>query len=411
MESSRDDRFAATVSSLRPAPHPEFVADLDERAAAGFPRRSGQGDSPLSRLFARLRATSPRRALLPAGAVALTAIVVATAVVATTESGPAELANNSNASQEPPAPRSTQASESGKATALNAFPSKAASSGSNGAGSAAESSAGTGRETEVPAYETEVPRLAGSAANGRSESSNSSGTAKSGPYASHANHRAVERSAEMVLGAEPSEVSEDAAKVFETVHAYHGIVLNSSTSNGSAGDAGARFDVLIPSGKLGDALAAFSGIAEVVSRHEATNDITAPTIGLSERLQDSNAKIDGLLNELAGSETETERAAIEAELRSERSRAGGLKARLTNLQRRATFSRVSLRIETSSSSSASGGGWDIGDALHDAGRILAIAAGVTIVGLAILAPLALIALLVWLANRTRVRRGRERALG
>ncbi len=48
---------------------------------------------------------------------------------------------------------------------------------------------------------------------------------------------------------------------------------------------------------------------------------------------------------------------------------------------------------------------------HDAGHILTIAAGVTIVGLAILAPLALIALLAWLANRAGVRRARERALG
>ncbi len=87
-------------------------------------------------------------------------------------------------------------------------------------------------------------------------------------------------------------------------------------------------------------------------------------VGLSERLQDSNAKIDGLLNELAGSETEVEREAVEAQLRSERNRAAALKAQLTNLQRRATFSRVSLRIETSASSSNSGGGWGIDNALR-----------------------------------------------
>lgn len=168
----------------------------------------------------------------------------------------------------------------------------------------------------------------------------------SGPYASQANHRDVERSAEMVLAADPAQVGGDAVEVFEAVHAYDGIVLKSSTSNGSQGEAGAEFDLLIPSAKLGDALAAFSGIAEVRSRHEATNDITAPTVGLGERLQDANAKIDGLLNELAGSETEAERTTVEAELRAERSRAAVLRSRLTTLQRRASFSRVSLRIET-----------------------------------------------------------------
>lgn len=216
----------------------------------------------------------------------------------------------------------------------------------------------------------------------------------------------------MVLAADPAQVGGDAVKVFEAVHAYDGIVLKSSTSNGSQGEAGAEFDLLIPSAKLGDALAAFSGIAEVRSRHEATNDITAPTVGLGERLQDANAKIDGLLNELAGSETEAERTTVEAELRAERSRAAVLRSRLTTLQRRASFSRVSLRIETGTgSTSSSKGGWGIDDALSDAVRILAIAAGVAIVGLAILAPLALIGFLIWRANRARVRRGRGRVLG
>ena len=75
-----------------------------------------------------------------------------------------------------------------------------------------------------------------------------------------AGHRDVERSAEMVLGAEPAEVGGDAAEVFDAVHAANGIVLSSSVSGGAAGDAGASFDLLIPAAKLGDALAAFSAI-------------------------------------------------------------------------------------------------------------------------------------------------------
>ena len=40
----------------------------------------------------------------------------------------------------------------------------------------------------------------------------------------------------------------------------------------------------------------------------------------------------------------------------------------------------------------------------------AVAAGVTLVGLAVLAPIALLALLVWLTRRAWVRQSRERAL-
>ena len=36
----RDDRLAAELRALRPAPSPEFAAKLDGRAAAGFPRRT-----------------------------------------------------------------------------------------------------------------------------------------------------------------------------------------------------------------------------------------------------------------------------------------------------------------------------------------------------------------------------------
>jgi len=89
---------------------------------------------------------------------------------------------------------------------------------------------------------------------------------------------------------------------------------------------------------------------------------------------------------------------------------------LDHLHQRSSMSEVSLRIVTGKGAgvtppSKDKGGWGVGDALHDAGHILAIAAGVAIVGLAILGPLALVALLIWLANRARLRRGRERALG
>jgi hypothetical protein len=77
---------------------------------------------------------------------------------------------------------------------------------------------------------------------------------------------------------------------------------------------------------------------------------------------------------------------------------------------------VSLRIVTNHGAgvappSKNDSGWSVGDALHDAGHILTVAAGVLLIALAILAPIALIALLFWSLNRFRVRRLRERALG
>ena len=376
MNPLRDDAdLAAELRGLRPSPRPAFAAELDEKVAAGFPRRSRLGDSPLAAFEQHLRALSPRRLLLSSGATALAAVALATVVVVSTESGPEVKTSTPEAGLERPAPTTTPDPEA----KLNF--------GSAG-----------GAEADADSPERSSAGVA---------------QAASGPVAANSTHRDIERSAEVVLGADPANVAEDASKVFDAVHAANGIVLRSSTVEGPAGRAGAEFDLLIPSANLSDALADFSAIDEVRSRHEATLDITAPTVAIGDRLQDSRARIDGLLAQLAAAETESERETVEAELRTERRHLAFLRARLAKLDRRANFSRVSLRIETGAASAPSdeGGTWGISEALHDAGHLLTIAAAVTLVSLAVLGPIVLIALIAWLTQRAWVRRGRERALG
>jgi hypothetical protein len=96
-------------------------------------------------------------------------------------------------------------------------------------------------------------------------------------------------------------------------------------------------------------------------------------------------------------------------LRGERRHAARLRSRVARLHQRTDFSRVSLRIETGASASP-GGAWGVDEALGDAGHILGIAAGVTVIGLAVIAPLALLCLLAWLAHRLWLRTRREHAL-
>lgn len=351
----RDDQMAADLRALRPKPRPEFTAELDEHAAAGFPRRSR-----LPRLSFRVQ---PRRILLPAGGFAVVAIAVVTALVVSNEESKVDSYS---------APKQSSGAEFEAAKPM----------ASDRAGSAAAGAEIKPLSEEVGANLT---RLSG---------------------------RAVERSATLVLGAAPGDVADDSAKVFEVVRAHDGIVMRSSTQEGEPGRAGARFELLIPSTKLGDALADLSAIDEVRSRHEATADITAPTVNVTELLRDSKARIDSLLGQLEGAETESEREAVEAELSQERRHRARLRSQLQNLQRRADLSRVLVRIETGAEeeSGAGGGAWGVGDALGDAGQILAVAAAVAVVGLAILGPLALIALLAWLTHRAWVRRERRRVL-
>jgi Domain of unknown function (DUF4349) len=389
MESHRDQTdIAIALRALRPTPSPEFAAGLDARVAAGFPRGKRPLTDRLTTRIERLRAVPPRRLLGPAGAVAVTAVVIATAVVATSENGNVRLdVAGTGAGQRKPDAGVVRSSA------------PAAETANSGGVAAAKPSAGAAGGSSSSATELQETSPA------------ETSPATSGPYASETGNRDIERSAQIVLGAEPADVRDDAARVFEAVHAAHGIVLNSSIRDGAAGEAGARFELLIPAAKVSDALASFSAIADVVSRHESTQDITAPTVGVTERLEDSDARVRSLLDQLAGAETDSERAVAEAELHAERRHQAALRSRLSTLHRRANLSRVSLRIETGShSSGGASGAWGIGDGLDDAGRILAVAAGVVVIGLAILAPFALIALLAWLAHGAWLRRARRRAL-
>lgn len=390
MERSRGhDEIATALAEARPAPQQAFAQELDQRVAAGFPRRSRFSRSPLAGLGHRIGARSPMRLSFAGAAVALVAIAIATAVIANSDSGSSPIAIDSV----PATPRpSAQDSEAVPHAAANGVPHIAAPASSGSV-----------------QYSDAVPQAAAPASSGPNQAKGSSAahSAEAESLANLSRHREIERSAEIGLLAAPADVADDSAKVFAAVHDANGIVLHSTTSSGSNG--GARFELLIPSARLGDALAAFSSIDEVRSRHEATDDITKPTVTASEELQDSQARVDGLLAQLAGAEVESERKAIAAELHAERGHAARLRNQLARLHQRTAYSRVLVRIQ-SGAPTESDGAWGVHDAFGDAGHILGIAAGVTLVGLAVIAPLALLCLLAWLAQRLWLRSRRERAL-
>jgi hypothetical protein len=449
MDRFDDDTLLAELREIRPEPRPEFAAELDEWAAAGFPRRDPRpGANPFARLAAWFRGKSARAMLVPAVGLAITVLAVAGVVVAVGSNGGSGGDLMTSATSEATgggAAIETESVESGSEDAGEAVeeaPEEAEGTMHSGERLHNTGKSGTTKSHanagggELPRFETEstesLPKAQSSAGAGAAaapaEAEESSveeepqtefapATGATGKVKT-LGHRDVERSSSIVLGTKPDQVAGAAAKVYAAVHAANGVVLNSSVESGSAGSSGASFSLLIPSGKVDDALAAFSRIAEVRSRHDATQDITKPTVGVTEELRDSNASIEGLLKELGSAETESERESVEARLREERRRHASIRASLEHLHKRASMSEVSLRIVTGHGAGAapvgngkSGGDWSVGDALHDAGHILTVAAGVLLIALAILGPIALIVLLFWSLNRFRVRRLRERALG
>jgi hypothetical protein len=456
MDRFDDDTLFAELRELRPTPRPEFAAELDARAAAGFPRGADTTASVFAPLLDWWRGMNPTRRLVPILGVALAVVVVATAAVAITQSGSGSGVGE-DATLGMATPANSQSQSSGAAEEATEAGSEEAfaperSSGQKG---------GAAPSHGIPEYEVEGPSIGGGKASKQAAPSASAGGAVAGTTHAPAEFEAeaseesapleeggaaaegegavggaeeheseretsasaapergrnIERSSYIVLGTKPGEVSGAAAKVFEAVHAAGGYVLNSSVQSGTTGATGASFELSIPSAKVNNTLAAISAIAEVRERHDATNDITAPTVSAAEELADSNATIDSLLKQLGDAETEAEQESVEARLREERRRHASIRASLDNLHQRASMSEVTVRIVTGKGAGVAPpakdeGNWGVGDALHSAGHILTIAAGVVLIGLAVLAPFALFALIFWVGNRIRVRRLRERTLG
>ena len=206
------------------------------------------------------------------------------------------------------------------------------------------------------------------------------------------------------------DVRSAASEVFSTVHAYDGIVLRSSVHSRRGGDAVASFDLLIPSARLDDALAAFSDIGPVSSRSDASVDVTAPTVGLEERVP-----------RLAGEDQEPARRARGRRLRCPSGNrwkqscapsaigSPGYGPGSTPCSVAPTFPGSPCGSSRTRTAAARAPGASA-TPTADAARILGIAAGVTLIGLAVLAPIALIVLLGWAAQRAWVRRSRERVL-
>lgn len=380
MERFEDDtKLSQELRALRPRPRDGFAAELDERAAAGFPRRGRLGSvaAASARVWARLRAMPPRRVVLVAGAASLTVIAATAALTLSGDNG------------------STERVSGGHLLSL---------SDGGQSGEAADEPPDGG----APLSDRAISPTGGGGARYIPAAPGSSATAAGG----RASNRVVKRWSKIFIGAPAADVPAVASEVFAVTDANNGIVVSSTVREGDeAGEnrADANFQLLIPSGKVGEAMESFSSLGEVISRRDSTADITAGAVRARTRVKDSRARIESLLGQLAAAATEPEREAVEAELRGERRRLNRLSGRLDRLRERAQLSRVDVRIVGDGAASSSS--WGVADGLDEAGHLLAVAAGVAIVAIAVLGPLALIALLVWLARRTWLTWSRRRALG
>jgi hypothetical protein len=227
--------------------------------------------------------------------------------------------------------------------------------------------------------------------------------------------RQIVQSAQLALSARANHVDDVAQQVFNVVAAENGVVENSNVTSTSA-YGNAQFSLSVPSANLSktlDALSQLSG-ANVVSRSDATQDITGQVGAGGRRLAEARALRTSLLRQLAAATTAAAVSSLKTQIRDADASISSDLSSIRSLQHKVARSQISVTINSVAMPlhpvTGSGGAFTLSRAVHDAGRVLVVAAGIAVVALAVLVPLGLVvALGLWLAAALR-RRRREQVL-
>jgi hypothetical protein len=356
------------LRDVKPAPNPQWAARLDKRAAAGFPTPPSRAKKFVRGLRAHFAALSLATATV--GALFLVVVVIGKNI---------DTGGDDSGSSAKVAGTSESSSGSGA--------SDSSANRSGGGGSSADSSAGTS-----------APPLA-------------TPTTQSGAAAADS-PRSVLKNASITLTTTVGDVqslSDRAIRVADTLGGY--VASSSVDSTGSR--ATATLQLKVPSAKLDDALAQLSKLGHVSSRSQETQDLTDQRAALEAAVRDARADRDGLRSRLAKATTDKQRDRLRAQLNTASRRVTRTQRQVAELNGTVAYATVDLTIRgkrASGAAAAPGDRWTPGDAVKDAGRVLELIAGVAVIGLAILLPLALLAALAAYGNRGYTRRRRERAL-
>ena len=223
--------------------------------------------------------------------------------------------------------------------------------------------------------------------------------------------RKVERSASLTLTAQPDEIQTVGGEVLAVADRNDGFVVSSSVDTSADGGAG-NYLLRVPTPRLDTVMSELSQLASVTARSDRTQDITAEHSSARSRLQDARAERRSLLRRLARALTQTEVDSLKAQLRDVNARIAAARADLARVNNRAGYANVAVSLVADPEAAAAGddGQWTPGDAAKDAVRVLEVIAGIALVALAIVLPLALLVLAGLVAARWSARRGRERAL-
>ncbi len=258
----------------------------------------------------------------------------------------------------------------------------------------------------------------GPSSSSKSESSPSSAASPSAatpsaasPSSAAGSQRQVQRTASLSLFTTPERVQDVAAGVTRVTAQFGGFVASSNISVGDAGQTGggrpgATFSLSLPSSRLEPALSALSSLGQVRARSESSEDVTAPYNAARDRLAQDRAVRRSLLGQLAGATSPGALDSLRLRLRDLSAKISTDANALAALREQAGTSLVTVTLDSGRSGSA-GKGFTLSQAWHDAVHVLGLAAGITLLALAALIPLLVLAgsvagaLLVYRRRRER----------
>jgi hypothetical protein len=404
------------LAGQRPLPSAEFGSELDERVARRFAPAPVAGTKHARRWWV----FAPGAAIAVAAAAAVAVVISGggqPAQINGVGGGPVTAGSSSSAASAPARPSRAAANGAAKA-APSAFGAQSTASGSAGAasGSAGAASGSAGAASgSAGAASGSAGAASGSAGAASSSAAPVLSPAPGIPAPSTAGRQVIQ-SAQLSLSTRPRNVDAVAQQVFDVIAAQNGVVENSQVTATNNASGYAQFQLSVPSANLSQTMGDLSRLhgASVASRTDATQDITGQVGAAGRALADARALRTALLRQLQNATTTTAIDSLKTQIRDAEASISSDLATLNKLHHQVDFSQISLTINAASvlpvHPVASGDSFTLGKAAHDAGRVLVVAAGVALITLAVLVPIAMVvAVVLWIAYAIR-RRRREQAL-
>lgn len=384
--------LALLLVADRPPPSSAFATRLDERVERRFTSQPPGKHQP-----------RPGRWWLWTPAAGLGAAIAA-AIVIVLAGGSSPLTSYNSAT--------TAAGPAGKVPAAGLYSGASAERSPDATRPSPQHSA----SAESPASATSSPASSANSPSGNGTASPLSQFPSSPVLQPPANGRKIIQGGQLALSTASGHIDDVAQEIFQVVGQANGIV-NSSNVTATGGPGGyAQFQLSIPSSSLPQAMAALSNLryARVTSRTDTTQDVNDQYNGDVQRLADARALRLSLLKQLANAVTQGQIDSLTAQIHDAEAAISSDQATLRALNQQIAYSQVTVYINGGIvlplAVHTGGGGFTFGKAAHDAGRVLTVAAGVALIGLAALVPISLVAALGWWIGAAVRRRRREQAL-